>query len=171
MAASPLEMKITMPPETVKLLLLIGRFPGEIPKAIKRGVDRGLQIVAGRIQQRRLSGKGPYPVSDHRLGERTGQLRRSVRAEPATVQGGTVTASIGTPVVYGAVHEFGATIVPRSAPYLVFEINGKKIRTRKAVIPARAPFSTEILLPESAQVVTQEISSAVDEAATSLFQT
>lgn len=40
-------------------------------------------------------------------------------------------------VVYAKIHEFGGIIVPRRAPYLVFKVNGKTVRTKRVVMPAR----------------------------------
>jgi len=153
-------IKIDLPPESQALLKELSDMPQEVPQAIKRGMDRSLAIVAGRIQQNRLSGIGPFPVAEHRLGERTGQLRRSVRAEPAVIAGNSVVGEIGTPVIYGSVHEFGATIVPRQAKFLVFTIEGRKILARRVVIPARAPFQTEVLA--NTQFIADEIANELD---------
>jgi hypothetical protein len=90
-------------------------------------MNKALLIVAGRIQERRLTGHGPYPVAEHRLGERTGQLKLRTRATPATVtaQGeeAVVSGAIGSSVKYAAAHEFGSA---------------------KAHVPERAPFRTGI---------------------------
>ncbi|MEA2755415.1 MAG: hypothetical protein QOJ54_1704 [Aliidongia sp.] len=55
----------------------------------------------------------------------------------AQVDGSTL--RIGTNKVYGAIHQFGGTIVPRTFPALVFKINGKLSFARQVTIPAR-PF-------------------------------
>jgi len=95
--------------------------PQEFPQAIKRGMNRALQIVAGRIQEKRLTGHGPFPVALHRLGERTGQLKLRTRSTPATVTATgntvTVTGAIGSSVKYAAVHEFGGRKMPERAPF------------------------------------------------------
>lgn len=44
---------------------------------------------------------------------------------------------IGTNKIYGAVHQFGATIRPRSAPALVFRLGGRLVRAGSVKIPAR----------------------------------
>jgi phage gpG-like protein len=160
----PVTITITLPPESQALIQKFSDAPEEVPKAIKRGMDRATQIIVGRIQQNRLSGQGPFPLSEHRLGERTGQLRGSARAEPAVIAGDTITAEIGTPVIYGAVHEFGATIIPRRGQFLVFKIDDKTIFARKSVIPERAPFRTEIVAQQ--QVLVDEIMSELQTAVT-----
>ena len=46
---------------------------------------------------------------------------------------------VGTNKIYAAVHQFGATIVPKEAPALIFRIGGKLVWARSVTIPAR-PF-------------------------------
>lgn len=40
-------------------------------------------------------------------------------------------------VRYALIHETGGVIVPRRAPYLTFQIDGRWVRTTRVVIPAR----------------------------------
>jgi phage gpG-like protein len=120
-------IQIKLSPQAIALSDKFKRAPQQFPQAVKRGMDKSLAIVAGRIQERRLTGHGPFPVIEHRLGERTGQLKLRTRSTPATVtttgETTTVTGAIGSSVVYAAVHEFGSP---------------------KKHIPARAPFRTGI---------------------------
>lgn len=101
--------------------------PETFPQAIKRGMEKALAITAGRIQEQRLTGKGPFPPDLHKLGERTGQLKLRTRFTEAriTTNGNEseVTGAIGSPVIYAWVHEFGS---------------------EKRNIPERAPFRTGI---------------------------
>jgi phage gpG-like protein len=102
---------IQLSPSAIALADKFRRAPQEFPQAIKRGMTRALAIVAGRIQEKRLTGVGPFPVAEHRLGERTGQLKLRTRATDATVisegDHATITGAIGSSVKYAAVHEFG----------------------------------------------------------------
>ncbi len=66
---------IQLSPNAIALSDKFKRAPQEFPQAIKRGMTRALAIVSGRIQEKRLTGHGPFPVTEHRLGERTGQLK------------------------------------------------------------------------------------------------
>jgi hypothetical protein len=147
---SAVTIKIELPPESQALIRNFDKMPDELPKAIKRGMDRALSVVRGRIQANRLSGKGPFPPSAHRLGEVTGQLRGSAREEPAVIAGNTVTGAIGTPIVYGAVHEFGFSGTVR----------GKGGTSRQMNMPERAPFRTGIT--ENADYIAGEISTEID---------
>ena len=147
---SAVTITIELPPESQALIKNFQQLPAEVPQAIKRGMDRALSVVRGRIQENRLSGKGPFPPSEHRLGEVTGQLRGSAREEPAVIVGDTVTGAIGTPVIYGAVHEFG----------FQGTVRGKGGKSRNMNMPERAPFRTGIT--ENADYISGEIGSEID---------
>jgi phage gpG-like protein len=151
---SAVTITIELPPESQALIKNFEKMPQELPQAIKRGMDRSLQVVARRIVQNRLSGKGPYPPTLHQLGEVTGQLRRSVRAEPAVIVGQEVTGAIGTPVIYGAVHEFGFQGTVR------YTTRTGKSASRNMNIPERAPFRTGI--NENTDYISQEIGAEIE---------
>ncbi len=112
---------IQLSPNAIALAEKFKRAPQEFPQAIKRGMDKGLQITSGRIQERRLTGYGPFPATEHRLGERTGQLKLRTQATPATVtsEGNqtVVEGAIGSSVFYAAFNEFGTRKTPERAPF------------------------------------------------------
>lgn len=96
--------------QIAKLKRCADELPGQALAAIQRGVNRASQLVVAGIQEKRLTGQGPFPVSEGRLGVRTNRLRSSLRATAAQTQDGEVTATIGTNVVYAAIHEYGGVI-------------------------------------------------------------
>lgn len=51
---------------------------------------------------------------------------------------------VGTNLVYAAIHEYGGIIKAKNAPYLVFKIGDKWIRTKQVTMPARPYLSTSI---------------------------
>src|SRR5258707_15576690 len=112
---------IQLSPSAIALADRFKAAPQQFPQAIKRGMNRSLPIVSGRIQERRLTGRGPFPVSEHRLGERTGQLKLRTRATPATItsEGNqtVVTGAIGSSAFYAAIHEFSGKHAPERAPF------------------------------------------------------
>ncbi len=112
---------IQLSPQAIALSDKFKRQPQEFPQAIKRGMDRALAITSGRIQVKRLTGHGPFPVSEHRLGERSGQLKLRTRATPAVITATgdktTVTGAIGSSVFYAAFNEFGTRKTPERAPF------------------------------------------------------
>ena len=92
-------------------LAAMGRLdPARVTAAIASAMDKENQYTIAHLSRARLSGKGPFPVEEHRLGVRTGHLRGSMRASKSVISGDTVSSSIGTNVVYAGVHEFGAVI-------------------------------------------------------------
>jgi hypothetical protein len=144
---SDVTVKIELPPESQALIKKFQDMPQELPKAVKRGMDFALSVVRGRIQANRLSGKGPYPPSEHRLGfgPGKGNLARSLREEPAVIRGQEVTGAIGSNVFYGKIHEFGVRYTSRK---------GKAVD-----VPERAPVRTGI--NENAEFIAGEISKAI----------
>jgi len=112
---------IQLSPSAIALADRFRAAPQQFPQAIKRAMNRSLPIVSGRIQERRLTGRGPFPVSEHRLGERTGQLKLRTRATPAqiTSEGNqtVVTGAIGSSAKYADYQEFGTKRLPERAPF------------------------------------------------------
>lgn len=112
---------IQLSPQAIALKERFDRAPREFPQAIRRGMTRALAVVSGRIQERRLTGHGPFPTLEHRLGERSGQLKLRTQSKPATVtsEGDTavVEGAIGSSVFYAAFNEFGTKKTPERAPF------------------------------------------------------
>lgn len=97
----------------------------------------GSMLVAS-TQARFESGRGPggEPWKDtHRGGQiltDSGRLRDSI-----THQASGAEVRVGSNVIYAAVHQFGATIKPKSARALAFNIGSQLIFARQVTIPAR----------------------------------
>jgi hypothetical protein len=159
-----IQLQMTFPAPGDTVMRDLARMSPEVPRAIKRGLDFGMQLLVGNIQLNQLSGHGPFPPSEHRLGERTGQLRGALRANPAVVHGSEVTVEIENPVLYAGVHEYGATIYPRNKKFLSFQVEGKWIRAKKVTIPERSPVRYGITKYSKflSDAVTDEVSETVD---------
>ncbi len=112
---------IQLSPNAIAITEKFKRAPQEFPQAIKRGMTRALAIVSGRIQLTRLTGHGPFSATEHRLGERSGQLKLRTQSKPATVtsEGNQVVVegAIGSSVFYAAFNEFGTRKTPERAPF------------------------------------------------------
>ncbi len=69
----------------------------------------GGQEVLGRAVKNRFTGRGPFPVSQNRLGVVTNRLRKSMRSTLPQIDpaGGRVVISMGSNVSYYGPHEFG----------------------------------------------------------------
>lgn len=84
----------------------------KIPLAMKAGIDTAMPDVIENIKATRLSGKGPFPPPEHRLGVVTGLLRSSVSPIASTMEVGEDSATVtgGLQVIsvpYANIHEFG----------------------------------------------------------------
>ena len=81
--------------------------PEAMLKAIAAALDRENELTVGHIQAQHLTGHGPFPVEEHKLGVVTNRLRSSVRPELATIQEGDIKSAIGSNVIYAGPHEGG----------------------------------------------------------------
>jgi hypothetical protein len=103
-------VQITLSPEALATAKKLEAMPGALPAAIAAGVDKGNEYAIAKIQREHLTGKGPFPPAEHRLGVRTNRLRSSLTRTPAVIAGQVISSSIGTNVKYAAIHEFGGVI-------------------------------------------------------------
>jgi len=125
----------------------------------ERAISKGL-LACGRLVQgtaRRDYLSGPRPS---KLGRATGTLARSVVVDRAGLPN---YVDVGTPLPYGAVHEFGATIRAKGEGRMVWGtgVNGQPpLRSaREVTIPAR-PFigpALEDEAPNFAPTILEEI--------------
>ena len=133
----------------------------EIPRAIKRGLDFAMQLVIAHIQLDQLSGDGPFPPDEHRLGTRSEQLRNALHATPAVVRGQSVTVEVVDDVFYSGIHEYGKVITTPPGKAMRFQIDGKWIVTQKVTIPARSPIRFGLSRPDLQQIISENISDEV----------
>jgi len=181
-------VQIRLTPEAQRIAAGLKTMPVRMLTAIARGLDQANFLAVRNIQAKHLTGVGPFPVAEHRLGVRSTRLLGSVVPAPAVVTGQTVTSGIGSNVEYAAIHEFGGVIhrKPRAvtvrlktdahgnlvrqagtAHLAIFaRKDNKRVREVKATvgahdinIPARAPFMTGI--KEMKPTYAKEISAAL----------
>jgi phage gpG-like protein len=103
-------LKIELTQQAKDVLAGLQNLPALIAASIALAMDEQNELTIGHIQQAHLTGRGPFPVAEHKLGVRTNRLRGSVRASAATVAGNKVDSAIGSNVIYAAIHEFGGRI-------------------------------------------------------------
>lgn len=88
-----------------------------------------------------ITGKAAFDIEANaktRAPFRDGNLRNSIQSQRT----GTARWIVGTNVEYAAMQEFGGTIVPRRAPYLVFRgRDGGLVFAKSVTIPAQ-PYMT-----------------------------
>jgi phage gpG-like protein len=104
------KFKIDLTPEAKRIVANLQTLPPKVVQSIARAMDLSNQLAIAKIQTDHLTGRGPYPVDQHKLGVVTSRLRGSVRASAATIHGETVETAIGSNVVYAAIHEFGGRV-------------------------------------------------------------
>lgn len=146
MANIPTIQVRTSPPDLVDRLR---NAPRSVPVAIATEMDFQNQLTIDHITERRMTGKGPFPVLEGRMGVRSARMRRSLRASKAAIRGTTVVSAIGSNLSYMGIHEFGGVTKPhmitaRGKKALRFTIGGKTILRRSvkhpgSKIPARRP--------------------------------
>lgn len=100
---------IQLTPEAQAILARFKNLPATMLEKMRAAMDQANELAIGRMTASRFTGRGPFPVSERRLGVRTGRLRASIRRNAATISGNTIQSAIGSNVVYAGVHEFGST--------------------------------------------------------------
>lgn len=164
--------------ETDQLKRLFERaddFPLRILTAVGSALSQSSEIIVGNaVENRFLGSPGPFPVSEHKLGRKTGRLRQSIRATAPQIHEGesTVTMGFGSNVKYFAIHEFGGTIERKARTqvnHFKFLADGKRSRFSKVkdathaqkneigahtvTMPARAPMTAELQHPRTEEVI------------------
>lgn len=141
------ESTVTISPDLSAALQ--GLKPDALRKSIARGLVRATALITGEIQAKRLTGKGPFPVSQNRLGVKTGRLRQSLTyTKTATITGDVVQTTIGTNVKYGAAHEFGykGPVKVKAHTATITQVFGRKLA--KPLTVARKPYTRNVTIPE-----------------------
>jgi hypothetical protein len=101
------QIKVELSGEAQRILARYRGAPTRIMPVIANAMNQANNLMLAKILPARFSGAGPFPVAEHRLGERTGHLYDSIRASDAVVEGDAVTSGIGSNLRYFGVHEFG----------------------------------------------------------------
>jgi hypothetical protein len=104
------QIKIELTAEAQRVIDAFKEFPSWGMDAVCVGMDRANQIALANIQRKHLTGVGPFPVEEHRLGVVTNRLRGAAWASPAVAHGTMVESAIGDNVKYAEIHEFGGTV-------------------------------------------------------------
>jgi hypothetical protein len=151
----PAPIVIELTPQAQAVIVKLRNFPQEMGQAIKRGMDDAGNTAWREITIQRFSGKGPFPVVEHRLGERTERLKQSLFYRAARVEAAgqsvSVTGTMGSEgVKYFPIHEYGFSGIATVKPFFRKNRGSKggthqvKGFTRRMNIPARAPMHTGI---------------------------
>ncbi len=111
-------MKIGFTQPTLTRIERFSTMRSRMMRGIERGMDNANELVIADISANRMTGKGPYPVAEGKLGVVTNRLRSSLRRADARSNGNTVKGSIGTNVKYAGIHEFGFNGQQQVKPFI-----------------------------------------------------
>jgi phage gpG-like protein len=104
-------LQVALSPQAERIVANFPKLPAQILGAIVRGMDQANQIALNNIKSNHLTGQGPFPPEEHKLGRRSGLLRGSANASASRPISGTqVQSTIGSNVIYAFIHEFGGRI-------------------------------------------------------------
>ncbi len=74
---------------------------------MEKALNEALLEIVEIAGLERFTGKGPFPFSEHRLGNISGAMKRFLYAEPAKKTADGYTSRMGSSVEYFGIHEFG----------------------------------------------------------------
>lgn len=115
--------QISLTPESAAFIAGAREWPRTLTRNLVRALREENEYTVGHIKQARLTGKGPFPPAEGRLGVRSNFLRRSLRqSDKPAVVGTAIYSSIGTNMAYAGGHEFGfsGTVQVRAHPRRIF---------------------------------------------------
>lgn len=133
---------------SIKIEVLAGEVEAKLKEMQAAGADmrpawRAVgAYVLSRIQLGFRVSRSPWGVPWTPLSSRTGQPLKNTGVnllKSITSREDADGATIGTNKFWAPVHQFGATIIPKNAQRLVFQINGVPVFAKSVTIPAR-PF-------------------------------
>lgn len=105
-----------------------------LPKVPEEAMQGALQNARGLLLQEARKGVTKGHAAGG-LNRRTGHLYRNLRTRLKHTRRRSEMHITGP--FYGRVNARGAVIVPKKAPYLVFKIGNRWVKSKRVVIPAR----------------------------------
>jgi phage gpG-like protein len=165
------EITVTKDKGLQDLFKRLAKLPEILLGAVGKGLAAGGPVIVGNAVKHRFTNqRGPFPVSQNKLGRVTGRLRQSItntrpQINPAS---GEVTMGFGSNVSYFAVHEFGFKGTVAVKAHTRRNNFGKKgfdfsllAGKRNVDIPARAPMTTELRHQRTTDIILENVRRAV----------
>lgn len=117
----------------------VQNFAKNNPKIVTEALADGAEMLRGHAVEAHLTG----PTGPHSLSVDSNNLRTSLttRVEATAAQ---QKATVGTNVIYAAIHEYGGTITAKNAPYLHFKGSRGWAKVKSVKIPARRWLGTSL---------------------------
>jgi hypothetical protein len=143
-------ISITRSPRFESLLQQLGNLPVVALQAVAAGMVSAGRDVLSTAVEKRFTGKGPFPVAEHRLGRKSPYLYKTLYVTPPQINSSTnqVTQGFGSPVRYFLLHELGFSGPAPVRAHTRKTASGKtaqvRAHTRNLTIAARAPMTTEL---------------------------
>lgn len=108
--------------------------PAQVESNTVIAMRKAVELVRGRAQFNIRGSRAGNPPD--RLGRVSGRLAGSIGGK-VKGSGKSIQGFISTNVIYAKIHEFGGIIKAVRAPFLVFKIGDRLIRTKSVRIPPR----------------------------------
>jgi phage gpG-like protein len=146
-----IKITVKLDPRAQAVIAALGKGNERLDRAVAAAVNDENKLTVAAIMTEKLSRRGPAT-----LGVISNRLRASIRATPAVITAGGVTASIGSNVRYAGVHEFGfeGNVRVRTHARRVTQVFGRRLRPatvaivpahdRRMSVPARAYIRTTL---------------------------
>lgn len=123
-------------------------------KDVREGLLKGMRKSMFLAEK---TAKKSFDTPDH-LQTRSGTLKRSIQGDADWV-GRAVVGTLGSHIIYAAIHEMGGTIRARAGHYLKFKIGNEWRIVKSVVIPQREYLTPAIVnnLDEIRDIIIREI--------------
>ena len=147
------------------LLQRARKFPAESVQALGKALAAsGPQIVGEAVKYRFTNQRGPFPVSENKLGATVEKprLRNTISHTKPQINtsDGVVSMGFGSNVKYFGTHEFGLS---GSVGVKAHQRKGRPVRahSRYVKIPARAPMQTELRHARTEEIIFRNATRAI----------
>ncbi len=147
-----IKIKLDIPPELQQRMKSVGK---DFRKGLERGLREGMFLAE-------KAAKDSFNQPRH-LRIKSGYLRRSIESDTDTA-GKTLVGTLGSHVVYAAIHELGGIIRARAGGYLKFKIEGQWKTVKQVLIPDRPYLRPAIVdnLDKITDIIKKEIIKEVE---------
>ena len=139
-----------------KLLQKINNIVERAPGNLLNAMHSGMRLFESNIIAKQMSGR---KSARYGLNRQTGNLARSWMISVRD-PGMDKAVKLGTRTIYARIHQYGGTIRPRRAEWLMFKVNGQFVKTKQVDIPKRLHI-IESFKKEGMKLITLEMSKAI----------
>lgn len=127
---------------------------------IRKALSLGLDLLAKQAAKERFRGKGPFPVSQNRLGVVSGRLVQDLYGADARITADGYTGQVGSRLEYFGAHEvgFSGTVQVPAHTRDSYQVNRKRqTRTSKSGKPVSIRANRYSVLPHSVRAHSKKL--------------